>query len=510
MISVNRWPLLAAVAAGLVLTATDMYVIAGVLPSMVTDLEISSGHLEQATPLLTGFLAAYMAAIAVAGPIADRYGVEPVYLGGLAIFGVGSVLTAAADQLALAVLGRTLQGLAGGSLVPVAFAVAARFAARQQGRAVGLATAAQELGSVVGPVYGAAVVTAATRFAGWRLIFWLNIPLAAFAAAAFAAARRRSTSATAATARAGIDWAGAALLACALGLAVIAVYPDRPAASATGTHFWVLFPPALGLFGLFVLRQRTAVLPLLPPRALEGARSLLPLAAIFLAGAALAVGVVNLPLLGRLVFDLDELGAAGLLARFMVLVPIGAALGGWAHDRVGVATPAAIGLLAAAGAFWLMSDWTQAEPARHLGPVGEIDLVLPVAGLGLGLALTPLTIVVLDVAGLAHRGATAGLAVLTRTGGMLAGVSLLGAVGLHRFYELLEKGPALTARPGSPEFARQSAAVGAWITSSLVAEYQQVFRVTAVLCLAAALIAVAAEGIPRRKAKHSRGAPLQS
>src|SRR2546429_937124 len=95
----------------------------------------------------------------------------------MGVFGIGSAVTALSPSLGPLVLGRVLQGLGGGALVPLSLALAADlYPSAQRGLAVGAVAALQEAGSVVGPVYGAGL---AAVLGGGRAGFWLNLPIRA-------------------------------------------------------------------------------------------------------------------------------------------------------------------------------------------------------------------------------------------------------------------------------------------------------------------------------------------
>src|SRR5207302_2477342 len=115
--------------------ALDTYVVVTLLPRMMFDLVLPLDRLEQATPVITGFLVGYIVAMPLVGALSDIHGRGRVYLASLALFGLGSLLTATAGlttfpsedlaRLPWLVGGRVLQGLGGGALVPVALALAA-------------------------------------------------------------------------------------------------------------------------------------------------------------------------------------------------------------------------------------------------------------------------------------------------------------------------------------------------------------------------------------------------
>ena len=168
------------------LAAADTYVVVVVLPSIMGSTGVGLDQLQRATPIITGFLLGYVALLPLIGRLADRHGRRSVFLACLVTFGIGSVVTASAHSLSVVIAGRAIQGAGGGGLVPVTLSlVASLWGPEDRGLPLGVVSAVQELGSVIGPLYGAGVVA----LSGWRTIFWLNLPLALLAGVAFALGR---------------------------------------------------------------------------------------------------------------------------------------------------------------------------------------------------------------------------------------------------------------------------------------------------------------------------------
>ena len=102
------------------------------------------------------------------------------------VFAVGSLVTALAYDLPSMVVGRFLQGVGGGGLVPATLAlVADLYPAERRGVPLGIVSAVQELGSVLGPLFGAVVLAVAD----WRAIFLVNLAVGLVLAAALRSAR---------------------------------------------------------------------------------------------------------------------------------------------------------------------------------------------------------------------------------------------------------------------------------------------------------------------------------
>ncbi|MGZ6733879.1 MAG: MFS transporter [Nocardioides sp.] len=152
--------------------AADTYVVVLALPDMMAGVGLSIEQLQQATPIISAFLLGYVAMLPLIGSIADRRGRVPVLVAGLVLFSLGSLLTALAYGLGPMILGRALQGVGGGALVPATLAlVADLYPAQRRGVPLGIVSAVQEAGSLLGPLAGAIVLAVAD----WRAIFGVNL-----------------------------------------------------------------------------------------------------------------------------------------------------------------------------------------------------------------------------------------------------------------------------------------------------------------------------------------------
>src|SRR5215212_1937109 len=167
-------PLVVLATLAVLVTAADTYVVVLALPDILTGVGIGLDDLQRATPIVGGFLLGYTATLPLLGRLADLRGRVPVLVGCLLLFALGSLLTATADGLGPAVLGRGLQGIGAGGLVPATLAlVADRWPPERRALPLGVVGAVQEAGAVLGPLAGAAVLAVAD----WRAIFWLNLLL---------------------------------------------------------------------------------------------------------------------------------------------------------------------------------------------------------------------------------------------------------------------------------------------------------------------------------------------
>src|SRR3954462_315481 len=150
----------------------DTYVVVLALPDMMASVGLSIDELQRGAPIVSGFLLGYVAMLPLIGRISDLRGRVPVLVAALVLFAVGSLVAGLSYDLATLVVGRFLQGVGGGGLIPATLAlVADLYPAERRGVPLGVVSAVQEVGSVVGPLYGALILAVSD----WRVIFAVNL-----------------------------------------------------------------------------------------------------------------------------------------------------------------------------------------------------------------------------------------------------------------------------------------------------------------------------------------------
>jgi len=484
--SVNRTVLLGLTGAGLFLASLDAYVVVTALLPMLKSVNIAVNRPEQATPIITGFLLGYLAIMPMAGGLSDRFGRLRLFAVCLVLFAFGSLLTATAPSLAQLVTGRVLQGAGGGALVPAVLALAADlYPAGDRSPVLGAVSALQEIGSVLGPLWGGLIT--ASSF-GWTWIFWINIPAAALLLWALwpevrAGGEERRP--------ANLDWLGALLATAGLSLLTLALYAATPEQSPVGDGFIWQLPAAIVCFGLFVWHERRTPHPLINVRRFRDSSFTGSALTNAIAGAGLMVALVYIPVLANAVFSMNASSAALLLFRLMLGIPVGALLGGFLAQRLrSYRFVAALGLLLAAVGFLMLSGWNEGSLTPHLlgSPLTVADGELLLTGFGLGLEIAPVSAALLDAVGETERGAGASFLIVMRLVGMLVGFSLVAGFSLWEFHRATAH--LIPPLPGlNPNFATQYAIYVLKVKQAIFDEYHLIFRATAIALFVGALLA---------------------
>jgi EmrB/QacA subfamily drug resistance transporter len=208
------WWTLAGTCAGLFLLMLDSTVVALALPSIRHDVDATATGLQW---VMNAYLLAITALVVTAGRLGDMFGRKRLFLAGMCVFALGSVLSGAADDELTLIGGRVLQGVGAAPMLPLSLAIVCNVfpAGPPQARALGIWAGISAVALGIGPLAGGVLVDL-----DWRLIFWINLPLAAIGIAITALAAPESRDPGAGRR---IDLAGLVALSAGLTAAVLAL-----------------------------------------------------------------------------------------------------------------------------------------------------------------------------------------------------------------------------------------------------------------------------------------------
>jgi EmrB/QacA subfamily drug resistance transporter len=485
--------ILAATILGSSMAFIDGTVVNVALPVIQLQFRATSAQVQWVVESYALFLAALLL---LGGVLGDRWGRRRVFSAGVAIFALSSVACGLAPNITLLTIFRAVQGIGGALLTPASLAIiSASFDSEHRGKAIGTWSGFTAITAALGPVLGGWLV----EYVSWRAVFFINIPMALIVL--WIAARHLPESHGDASERT-IDWWGALLVTAGLG----AITYGLLSWSGSGGQRLLVAATLVGgviLLGAFLLVESRVRLPLVPlglfrSRNFSGSNVL-----TLLLYAALGGTLYFVPFNLIQVQSYSPTGAGLSLLPFILIMFVLSRWSGGLVARYGAKPPLVLGPLVAAGGFALFarpgvggSYWTTFFPA------------VIVLGLGMAVAVAPLTTTVMSAVSGEHSGLASGVNnAVSRTAGLLA-VALMGILMLAAFSSELHD--RLISLKLEPEAVRQidagsgslagltipagldqgsQAAVRQAVADSFVTGFRVVMIVAAVLALASAISA---------------------
>lgn len=411
----GRWVLLATVL-GSGMAFLDATVVNVALPAIGESLDADMAGLQWTVNAYTLTLASF---ILLGGSAGDRYGRRRMFVVGAVWFAVASLLCGIAPDVETLVAARALQGVGGALLTPGSLAILqATFREGDRGRAIGAWSGLAGIAGALGPFLGGWLVDVVS----WRLVFLVNVPLAA---AVVLVALRHVPETKDPLAPRRFDVPGALLCAAALaGLTYGLIAWGDQGLRAGST--WLPLVVGAGAAAAFVQVERSSEHPMLPLEVF-GSRLFRAVNAVtFLVYAALGGVFFMLVITLQVVSGFGPVLAGAALLPVTGLMLVLSARAGDLAQRIGPRVPMTVGpVLAAAGTLLL------AQVGSGSTYVGDVLPGVTLFGLGLSATVAPLTATMLASAPLRHAGAASGVNnAVARSGGLLVVAALPALVGL--------------------------------------------------------------------------------
>jgi EmrB/QacA subfamily drug resistance transporter len=411
---------------GMVMSVLDTTIVNVALESLSKDLHTSLDNIQW---VVTGYLLSLAAVIPVSGWAAKRVGPKRLFLISVVLFTIGSALCGLSTSPTELIVFRVLQGLGGGMLMPVGQMILVKKAGPAN---LPRLMAAIGVPIILAPVLGPTIGGLLIDHAGWRWIFYVNLPIGIAATVAAIRLLPKDTYEDAGPLdMLGLGYIAAGLVGITYGLAEIGPSPF--------VSVKVLLPLILGLVLVtaFVLRALKIDRPLLDVRLYKNRAFSAASLTTFCLGAALYGGMILMPLYFQTVRHEDAVTTGLLLAP----QGIGAAVAMWGSGRVterlGGGMTALIG-----GVISLVSTIPFVLIGGHTSFV-SIGIAMVVRGFGIGMSTMPaMTAAYRVLRPNQINDATPQLNVLQRVGGSI-GVAILTVVLQH---QLTHAGASVSAQ----------------------------------------------------------------
>jgi EmrB/QacA subfamily drug resistance transporter len=399
------------VSLGVLMFTLDTSIVNIALPTLVQVFHTSFATIQW---VVLSYLLVITTLVLGAARLGDMFGKKMLYLGGLVLFTISSLLCGLAPGVGWLIGFRTLQGLGALMISALGAAIVTEiFPNSERGRALGIIGATVSLGIALGPTVGGLLIA----ISGWRSIFLVNVPIGIFAS--FIVMRNIPNHRSVQT-RQQFDWWGAIVMTCTLvAFAFGMTYGQDHGFNHPGT-LGLLGAAVLGLL-LFIWIERHLQQPMLDLNLFENLQFSLSLAAGVLVFIVIAGSIFILPFFLELVLHYPTQHVGLLLAVSPVLGGIVAPVSGSLSDRFGSRIISLIGLM-----LMVIGCLSISTFSAQLTDLGYILRVAPF-GVGLGMFQSPNNSAILGAVSADRLGIAAGLLSLSRTLGQTSGVPLLAS-----------------------------------------------------------------------------------
>ena len=411
--SANKKLVLAAMIFAVSMTFIDMTIVAIAVPSLQDDLSLSSTGVQW---IINGYLLSLSALFAFGGRLADIAGHRKMVVLGTIVFATASALCGAtptgSGAEAWLIVFRIIQGAGAAIMFPAALAIVLEaFPVSERGRAMAIFFGIAGGLTSIGPIAGGYL----TEWT-WRSIFWINIPVALIALFLTWKAKPDDTRHPAK-----LDYKGTVLVCGGMGLLVLGL--QQSAIWGWGdAKTWISIVLGVGILAWFVKDQLASSNPLLRLRIFENRAFAVDCAVLFF----LMIAFVPLFFFASEYAQISLGESASETGLYLLIFFAGFATatqwGGKMLDRIGARRPVVLGCAIGAVGFWLWGS-----SMTHLS-VSEQWYYIVLAGIGVGLVLSPANTDALNRVARSRYGEATGITQTVRNFGSSLGLAILGSL----------------------------------------------------------------------------------
>ncbi|WP_248278377.1 MDR family MFS transporter [Bacillus sp. DNRA2] len=410
----NRKMVTIAMLVAILLVAIDVTVVSTAMPQIVSDL---SG-----LKLISWVFAIYTLTTSVTTPIygklADLFGRKKVFIFGVILFVLGSMLSGAAQTMTQLIWFRAFQGIGAGAVMPLTFTIIGDlYPGEQRAKMQGVFSSVWGIAGLLGPLVGGFFVDQIS----WRWIFYINLPVGIVSLLLITIFFHETVELTKGRK---IDYLGAITFTIGISTLLYALLNAGPGQTYAWNSLpiYTLLAVSVLFLVLFGYVETKVEEPMLPPSLFRIPVILVSNLMGFLASAVLIGVNVYLPMWIQTILGHSATSSGFTLMPMSIAWPLGATIAGRYMYKIGSKFTAIIGaVLITLGGTWLL--------AVELGsPYWYFVGIMIVVGLGMGYAMTPTTVLVQSAVGWQMRGAATASNSFTRSIGQTIGVAVFGTI----------------------------------------------------------------------------------
>ncbi len=395
------------IALGSFMAGLDATIVNIALPDIAKSLDIST---VMASWVLNAYLIVLVSLLLAASRLGDMKGYRNLFLGGFALFTVGSALCGLSPSIGILIVSRMIQAVGGAVISALgAVMVTSYLSSSLRGQALGIVAMFTMLGAALGPVVGGFLTSAFS----WQYIFLVNLPVGIVA---IILGMHILPHMAPVTPKAKIDIPGVLLVFIALGSLIIGLTTVQGSDPQIGmialvisAIFWVLF----------IVQERRGKEPLINTSLFANRAYSLQNVNVMLIQMAMAGVMVIMPFYLEMVKKIPAGNAGTILLTLPVGMILTAPLAGKISDVIGTKKPIITGFVLCAVALFLLST-ISVETS-----VGRIGIYLFLLGAGTGIAFSPLNSAVMGECPVKDRGSTSGLVKMMTNLGSSLGVAVV-------------------------------------------------------------------------------------
>ncbi len=409
----GKWTVLAIASIGIFMATLDASIVNISLPKISLDFHVPlSGIVEW---VIIAYLVIIVSLLLTLGRLSDMVGHKLLWVTGIGVFTLGSVLCGLAPSLLLLVLFRGLQGLGAAAMMSVSPAMIARAFTGERGRAFGLIAIVVSAGTSAGPTLGGLI----TDTLSWRWIFFVNVPIGiggVIVTLRFLTEKMRVRSA-----QQHFDPVGALLLFVGLTCLMLGLSFGYEIGWRTMAVRGV-FVAAAVLLIVFIINEKRVNEPIVDLTIFRNRLFSAALASSFLAFLALFAVLFLMPFYLEELLGMSAERAGILLTAVPVSISLIAPFSGWLSDRFGSRVLSSLGLGIAAAGLYFLSNLTPQST--------DLDIIWPLlaAGFGQGVFQSPNNNAIMSSVPEERLGIASGFLATVRVLGQSSSVALSGAI----------------------------------------------------------------------------------